>query len=158
MNQQEIDIRFMELAYKEAIKAREKDEIPVGAILVDENNNVIAKGHNLKEKNKSAIDHAEIIVIKKATKKLNTWHLDKTTLYVTLEPCLMCVGAIVWSRIKRIVFGAYDKKGGMVISNINGFELKGLNHKVEFIGGILQEKCEQILTDYFKELREQSKK
>lgn len=158
MNQESIDIKFMELAYKEAVKAKEKDEIPVGAVLVDADGNIIARGHNVKEKNNSALDHAEIVVINKASKRLKTWHLDNTTLYVTLEPCLMCVGAIVWSRVKRVVFGAYDIKGGMVTSNINGFELKGLNHKVEYHGGVLKDKCGKILSDYFKELREQAKK
>lgn len=158
MNQESIDIKFMELAYKEAVKAKEKDEIPVGAVLVDADGNIIARGHNVKEKNNSALDHAEIVVINKASKRLKTWHLDNTTLYVTLEPCLMCVGAIVWSRVKRVVFGAYDIKGGMVTCNINGFELKGLNHKVEYHGGVLKDKCGKILSGYFKELREQAKK
>jgi tRNA(adenine34) deaminase len=153
MEQQEIDLKFMEIAYKEAQKAVLIDEVPVGAVLVDENNNIIAKGHNLKEKNQSSIAHAEVVVINKANKKLKTWHLENTTLYVTLEPCLMCCGAIIHARIKRVVFGAYDKKGGMVETNLHAFNLPSLNHRVIYEGGINQEKCGLILTNYFKNKR-----
>jgi tRNA(adenine34) deaminase len=153
MEQQDLDVKCMEIAYKEAQKAVLIDEVPVGAVLVDENNNIIAKGHNLKEKNQSSIAHAEIVVINKANKKLNTWHLENTTLYVTLEPCLMCCGAIIQARIKRVVFGAYDNKGGMVVTNLQAFELPSLNHHVLYTGGVKIEKCSLILSNYFKNKR-----
>ena len=143
---------LMKLALKEAEKAYKKDEVPVGAIIVV-NNKIIAKAYNLKESHCNATHHAEIIALNKAYKKLKTWRLQDATLYVTLEPCMMCTGAIIQSRISRVVFGAYDPKGGSIVSNIKIDEVAGLNHSFEYCGGVLNEECSNILKNYFKRKR-----
>lgn len=143
--------KFMEEALKEAKKAYLKDEVPVGCVLVKDNK-IISRAHNLREKKSNAIAHAEILCIDKACKKLKTWRLEDTILYVTLEPCIMCAGAIIQSRISNVIFGTYDKKNGAVGSISNVFELE-TTHKVEYEGGVMNVECSEILSKFFKELR-----
>ena len=148
--------KWMSEALSEAIKAKEFGEVPVGAIVVSDEGEIIARAHNLKEANSDPTGHAEMLAIKAATAKLGAWRLSNSTLYVTLEPCMMCTGAIIQSRVKNLVFGAYDPKGGCVTSLMKGFELEGLNHQVICEGGILEKECGKILTDFFKEKRKKS--
>ncbi len=147
----EKDFEYMRLALKEAEKAYKKGETPIGAVIVWEDE-VVAKSHNLRESKKNALLHAECIAIDKACKKLGGWRLHKATLYVTLEPCPMCAGAIINARIKRVVYGATDKKAGSCESVVNLFELP-YNHKPEVESGLLEKECQTLLTDFFKELR-----
>ena len=149
MTQDEI---FMKEALKEAAKARKKDEVPIGAIIVH-NNKIIAKGHNLRETKHDALGHAEIIAIRKANKKLKSWRLVDCTIYVTVEPCSMCAGAILQSRIDRIVYGTEDIKGGALGSSYNLFEQKNINQIPEIESGVLKEECSQIIKDFFKKKR-----
>jgi len=138
----------MKEALKEAKKAYTEGEVPVGAVIVYKDK-IIARGHNLKEKNIDVTAHAEIIVIKKAAKKLKTWRLNDCDLYVTLEPCAMCSGAIIQSRIHNLFFGAYDLKGGCVTSKVNLFKEGLFNHNVNVIDGILEKECSDILKEFF---------
>lgn len=144
--------KFMKEALKEAQKAYEKLEVPVGAVIVKDGK-IIARAHNQKETKKDTTKHAEILAIQKASKKLESWRLIDCEMYVTLEPCSMCAGAIINSRIKKIYIGTLDKKTGAAGSVFNLFEDYTFNHKVEIEKGILQKDCEQILKDFFKELR-----
>ena len=146
------DEKFMKEALKEAKKAYIKDEVPVGCVIVKDNK-IIARGHNKKEKKKNAILHAEIVALTKAQKKLNDWRLNDCTLYVTLEPCLMCTGAIIQTRINKVVFGCNDPKGGAIDTVINIKEIKNLNHSFESISKILEKECSTILKTYFKNKR-----
>ena len=143
--------KFMKLALKEAKKALLKNEVPIGAVIVKDNK-VIARAHNLREKNNLTTSHAEILAIQKANKKLKSWRLDSCTLYVTIEPCPMCAGAIIQSRIKEVVYGASDLKAGSHSSIINLFELP-FNHKVEVKSGILKDESANIISSFFKGLR-----
>ena len=144
--------KFMKEALKEAQKAYEKLEVPVGAVIVKDGK-IIARAHNQKETKKDTTKHAEMLAIQKASKKLESWRLIDCEMYVTLEPCSMCAGAIINSRIKKIYIGTLDKKTGAAGSVFNLFEDYTFNHKVEIEKGILQKDCEQILKDFFKELR-----
>ena len=144
--------KFMKEALKEAQKAYKKLEVPVGAVIV-KNGKIIARGYNQKETKTDTTKHAEIIAIQKASKKLKAWRLLDCEMYVTLEPCSMCAGAIINSRIKKVYIGAEDKKTGAVGSVLNLFDDYKFNHTVENEKGILQEECEKILKDFFKELR-----
>ncbi len=144
--------KYMKEALKEAKKAYEKLEVPVGAVVVKDNR-IIARAHNLKETKKDTTNHAEILAIQKASKKLGAWRLNDCEMYVTLEPCSMCAGAIINSRIKKIYIGALDEKTGAAGSVLNLFEDYKFNHKVEVEKGILKEECENILKSFFKELR-----
>ena len=144
--------KYMKEALKEAKKAYEKLEVPVGAVIVKDNK-IIARAHNLKETKKDTTNHAEILAIQKASKKLEAWRLNDCEMYVTLEPCSMCAGAIINSRIKKIYIGALDEKTGAAGSVLNLFEDYKFNHKVEVEKGILKEECENILKRFFKELR-----
>ncbi len=144
-----MDIKFMKLAIKQAQKAQEKDEVPIGAVIVSDGK-VIAKAHNLMEKTQLATAHAEILAINKACKKLKSWRLDGLEMYVTIEPCAMCAGAIVNARLKTVYFGAYEKKSGCAESKYSILSDSGLNHKTEFVGGIEQETCANIIKNYFK--------
>ena len=149
--------KFMQEALKEAKKAYDKLEVPVGCVIVKDGK-VISKGHNIKETKKDTTKHAEIIAIQKASKKLDSWILLDCDMYVTLEPCSMCAGAIINSRIKKIYIGALDEKTGVAGSVFNLFEDYTFNHKVEIEKGILKEECEKIIKDFFKELRKQKAK
>ena len=142
----------MELAYKQAKQAYSEDEVPVGCIIVS-NNKVIAKAHNKKVKKNCAVYHAEIECINKASKKLNNWNLKGCEIYITLEPCLMCLGAIINSRIDKIYFACRDPKAGALVSCINYKNINGLNHYPKMEEGIMKDECSQILKDFFKNKR-----
>ena len=148
--------KFMKEALKEAKKAFEKEEIPVGVVIVKDNK-IIARAHNLKESKTNAVSHAEILAIQKACKKLNSWRLLDCDMYVTLEPCSMCAGALINARIKKLYIGTNDEKTGACGSKLNLLEDYEFNHKVEVEKYILKESCEKILKDFFKELRERKK-
>ena len=148
--------KFMKEALKEAKKAYKKEEIPVGVVIVRAGE-IIAKAHNLKEEKQSSIFHAEIVAIERANKKLKKWRLDDCEMYITLEPCTMCMGAIILARVKKIYIGAKDLKTGACGSFINLSEYK-FNHNVEIEEGILKEECEYILKDFFKKLRDRKKR
>lgn len=142
---------YMNLALKEAKKAYKKLEVPIGAVIVKDGK-IIAKAHNLREKKQSSLAHAEILAIKKACEKLESWRLDSAELYVTLEPCSMCAGAITQARIKKVYFGAKDEKNGCVGSIANIFDDIKTTHKVEY-EYIENKECSDILSNFFKELR-----
>ena len=144
--------KFMKIALKEAQKAYDKEEVPVGAVIVKEGK-VIAKAHNLKEIKNDTTYHAEILAIKKASKKLNSWRLTDCEMYVTLEPCSMCAGALINSRISKLYIGTDDPKTGACGSVLNLLEDYKFNHKVEAEKGILKEECTEILKNFFKKLR-----
>ena len=144
--------KFMKEALKEAKKAYDKLEVPVGAVIVKDGK-IIARAHNLKETKFDTTKHAEILAIQKASKKLNSWRLIDCEMYVTLEPCSMCAGAIINSRIKKVYIGASDQKTGAVGSVFNLLEDYTFNHKVEYKKGVLQDECESILKEFFKKLR-----
>ena len=148
--------KFMREALKEAKKAYDKDEIPVGAVIVKDNK-IIARAHNLKEVKKNSICHAEILAIQKACKKLDSWRLLDCEMYVTLEPCSMCAGALINSRIKKIYIGTNDEKTGACGSKLNLLKDFKFNHNVEIEEYILNDECEKILKDFFKNLRERKK-
>ena len=143
---------YMKQALKEAEKAYKKLEVPVGAIIVKDGE-IIARAHNQKETKTDTTKHAEILAIQKASKKLESWRLLDCEMYVTLEPCSMCAGAIINSRIKKVYIGTCDEKTGAAGSVLNLFEDYKFNHKVEVEKGIMQEDCEKILKDFFKMLR-----
>ena len=145
-------LKFMKEAYKEALKALKYDEVPVGAIIVKDNK-IIAKAHNKKERKNLAINHAEIIAITKASKKLNTWHLDDCIVYVTLEPCPMCAGALIQSRIKKVIYGAKSFQDGAIESALHLYEVKGFNHYPETLYFNELEECSKIISNYFKTKR-----
>ena len=147
------DEYFMKEAIIEAKKAYQKNEVPVGAVVV-KNNEIVARGHNIKETKKDTTKHAEIIAIQKASKKMNAWRLEDCTMYVTLEPCTMCAGAIIQARLKRLIIGTMDKKTGACGSVLNLIDDYEFNHKVELETGIMETECRQIMKDFFKELRE----
>ncbi len=145
------DAYFMKIALKEALKAYKIGEVPVGCILVDENNKIVAKAYNKKEKLNDVTGHAEILCIKKASKKIGDWRLNNLTMYVTLEPCLMCSSAIIQSRIKRVVFGAYESNTGAALSRIHAFKLENSPCLVD--GGVLLEESKNLIQSFFKEKR-----
>lgn len=144
--------KFMKEALKEAKKAYDKLEVPVGCVIVKDDK-IISRGFNLKETKLDTTKHAEIIAIQKASKKLQSWRLLDCDMYVTLEPCSMCAGAIINSRIKNLYIGTLDEKTGAAGSVLNLFEDYTFNHKVNVKKGILQSECEKIIKDFFKELR-----
>lgn len=148
-----IDEANMRIALDYAQQAYSLGEVPIGAIVVDENNTVIGHGFNDRETTQDATRHAEIIAIQQATQNVQSWRLDKCTLYVTLEPCPMCSGAIIQSRIARVVFGAHDPKGGCAGSIVDLLSNLSFNHNPEVASGVLATECGQILKDFFKQLR-----
>ncbi len=156
LNMNNNDIIFMKEALKEAHFAYKKGEVPVGAVIVKDGK-VIGRGHNLRENLGDPTAHAEILAIREAAKVVGNWRLEDSILYVTLEPCIMCAGAIVLSRIAKVVFGASDPKMGAVISKLRVFDTEGLNHKVVYEYGILKEESEDILRIFFKNLRKREK-
>jgi tRNA(adenine34) deaminase len=147
------DKKFMLLAIEEAQLAGSIGEVPIGSVITDKDNNIISSGYNLREKNQDPTAHAEIIAIRRASEKLQSWRMDGTTLYVTLEPCAMCIGAIILARISRLVFGARDTKAGAVYSVYNIGTDNKLNHSVEVIEGVLETQCSDLLKEFFKTLR-----
>lgn len=146
---------FMKIAIKEATKALLVDEVPIGCVIVKDNK-VISRGHNLRESKQDVTLHAEIIAIKKANRKLSSWRLNECDIFITLEPCMMCMGAIIQARFKNIYYGAKDYKGGAIGSSINALEAKNINHHPNVVGGILEEECSKIITNYFRAKREKN--
>lgn len=144
--------KFMRIAISEAKKAFSSDEVPVGAVIVKDGK-VIARGHNVREKTNLATAHAEIIAIQKACKKLDSWRLDDCDLYVTLEPCIMCAGAIINARIKKVYFGAAEPKCGAVVSKFNLLSSGALNWRSDSEGGILNEECSSLISEFFRSKR-----
>lgn len=151
------DIKYMEEALKEAKKALAFDETPIGAVITMEGE-VIARGYNRRNTDKNPLAHAEMIAINEAAKKVGDWRLEDCTLYVTLEPCPMCAGAIVQARIPKIVFGTPSPKAGFAGSIMNILQLEALNHQVDIVQGVMEEACSQILKVYFQNMRKMHKK
>ncbi|HLR08618.1 MAG TPA: tRNA adenosine(34) deaminase TadA [Bacillota bacterium] len=147
---------FMKEAINQAINAREHGEVPIGAVIVHDGE-VIATGYNVRETRQETLSHAELIAIQQANQTIGSWRLEDCTLYVTLEPCPMCAGAIVQSRIKRVVFGAFDPKAGCAGSLMNLLEDERFNHQAEVTSGVLEQECSQLLTDFFQVLRQRKK-
>ena len=147
-----MDEKYMNIALEEAYKSYEKGDVPVGAIVVYKNE-IIARAHNCKEQNKNAVEHAEILAISQTCQKLNTWHLEECTIYVTLEPCLMCAGALIQSRIGKLVFATENEKFGYVGSISNVLNNKSNNHHPIIINGICKEKSQKLLKEFFKDKR-----
>lgn len=145
---------YMDQALKEAKKAESIDEVPIGAVIVKDDK-IIARAHNLREKKQSATAHAEILAIEKACRKLKTWRLENCTLYVTLEPCPMCAGACILSRIETVVYGASDAKGGSMGSCVDLSGIKEYNHHPQIIKGIRRQECSELLKQYFRSKRKQ---
>ncbi len=154
LSQNEIDLRYMKSAYRLAKHAASLDEVPVGCIIVKDGT-IIAGAANRRETNRCATHHAEILAIEEACKTLDGWRLPGCTLYVSLEPCPMCAGAIANARIERVVFGAYDPKGGAYGSVVNLAELP-LNHKPTVEGGVMESDCRELLTSYFRGKRQKN--
>ena len=146
------DENYMYLALEEAQKAFQLGEVPIGAVVV-RRGEVIARAHNLRESNKSATAHAELLAIQEACRVAGGWRLTDTTLYVTVEPCPMCAGAILQARIHRVVFGALDPKAGACGSLLNFLQDQRFNHQVEIVGGVLEEACVTMMKDFFQQLR-----
>lgn len=146
------DIRFMRLAMEQAEEARAEGEVPIGAVVVKDGE-VIGRGRNAKAVAKTATSHAEIIAIEDASRNTGDWRLDECSLYVTVEPCLMCSGTIIHSRIRNVVFGVPEPKFGGVISLANTFDIQGLNHRVSYKHGLFQDEIREMLKSFFRELR-----
>lgn len=144
--------KYMKEAIKQAKKALNNNDVPIGAVIVKENK-IIARAYNKKESLKNAIYHAEILAISKACKKINSWRLDECTLYVTVEPCLMCAGAILQSRISKVVYGTKNTKFGYVNSIRTVLNDEKNNHKVEIKSKVCEEECRKIIVDFFKKKR-----
>ncbi len=151
-----VDEKFMKSAILRGRAAADLGEVPIGAVIVLDGK-IISSGKNMRETKANSLLHAELTAIDRACKKLGAWRLCDCTLYVTLEPCPMCAGAIINSRISRVVFGAYDKKAGAFgsVMDMNAFPL---NHKCEVLGGVLEEECALLLSDFFRDLRKKKKK
>lgn len=150
------DIKYMKAALKQAEKALALGEVPIGAVIV-ENGRIIGRGYNRRNTDHTTLAHAEITAIRKANRKVGDWRLEGCTLYVTLEPCQMCAGALVQSRIDRVVIGAPSYKSGCGGTLLNILQNEEFNHQVEMTTGVMQEECTQILQKFFKELRVQNK-
>ncbi len=146
------DEKYMREAIKQAKKAAAIGDVPIGCVIVYEDK-IIARAYNKRNKNKTTLAHAELLAIAKASKKLGDWRLEDCTMYITLEPCQMCAGAIVQARILRVVIGSRNPKAGCAGSVLNLLQVKEFNHQVELTEGILQEECSAMLSEFFKELR-----
>lgn len=154
--EEKLDRKYMRSAIREAKKALALNEVPIGCVIVHDGK-IIARGYNRRNTDKSTLSHAEITAIKKATKKLGDWRLEECTMYVTLEPCQMCAGAIVQARIPRVVMATMNPKAGCAGSVINLLDMPGFNHRVYVTKGVMQEECKDMLQAFFKELREKKK-
>lgn len=152
MNGMELDHYYMQQAIEEAEKAGAKGEVPIGAVVVHRGE-IIARAHNLRESTQNAVTHAELLAIQEACQKLGNWRLEETTLYVTLEPCPMCAGAILQSRVPRVVYGARDAKAGCVDSLYRLLNDDRFNHQCEVTESVMADECGQLLTQFFRELR-----
>ncbi|PPA68413.1 tRNA adenosine(34) deaminase TadA [Jeotgalibacillus proteolyticus] len=150
------DQYWMGEAIKEAQKALEKKEVPIGAVIVM-NDKLVASAYNLRETTQNAVTHAELLAIEKACSEKGSWRLEGATLYVTLEPCPMCSGAILLSRVDRVVFGAFDPKAGCAGSLMNLLEDERFNHRCEVVSGVRQEECGEMLSSFFRTLRKEKK-
>ena len=150
------DEKYMKDALREAKKAYKLDEVPIGCVIV-QNDKIIARGYNRRNTDKNTLAHAEMSAIKKASKKTGDWRLEDCTMYVTLEPCQMCAGAIVQSRLGKVVIGSMNPKAGCAGSVINLLQMKQFNHQVEMVTGVLEEECSTMLSGFFQELREKKK-
>ncbi|GAK11952.1 LOW QUALITY PROTEIN: tRNA-specific adenosine-34 deaminase [Geomicrobium sp. JCM 19039] len=157
MEQTQLDEYYMRLALEEAMKAARIDEVPIGAVLVYEGE-VIAKAHNRREHDQHTFSHAECVVIREGNAHVGSWRLEECTLYVTLEPCPMCAGALLQAGVPRVVFGARDPKAGATGSLYNLLDDERFNHRSEVIGGVLENECGTMLSSFFKELRERKKR
>ena len=151
------DEKYMREAIKQAKKAYAIGEVPIGCVIVYQDK-IIARGYNRRTIDKNTLAHAELQAIRKASKKMEDWRLEECTLYVTLEPCQMCAGALVQSRIDEVVIGSMNPKAGCAGSVLNLLEVDGFNHKVKITRGVLEEECSAMLSDFFKELREKKKR
>ncbi|MEG2773900.1 MAG: tRNA adenosine(34) deaminase TadA [Acetivibrio sp.] len=152
-----MDEKYMKEAIKQAKKAYKIGEVPIGCIIVYEDK-IIARGYNKRNSKKNSLSHAELLAINKACKVMGDWRLEDCTMYITLEPCQMCAGAIVQSRIKRVVIGSMNPKAGCAGSILNLLEIPQFNHQVETERGVLEEECSKLITKFFKELREEKKR
>ncbi len=148
----DVDQHFMQEALKEALKAQKLNEVPIGAVAVKDKK-IIVRAHNLRESKQDPLGHAEIYLISKLSKKLKRWRLNDVTVYVTLEPCLMCMGALLQARIGRLVFASMDPKAGACGSLFDLSQDKRLNHRIEVKSGVLEKDCSEILSEFFKSLR-----
>lgn len=151
------DEKYMKEAIRQAEKAYALEETPIGCVLVHDGK-IIARGYNKRNKKKNTLAHAELIVIDKASRILGDWRLEECTMYVTLEPCPMCAGAIVQARIPKVVIGSMNPKAGCAGSVLNLLDMPGFNHRVEVVRGILEEPCSRLMSSFFKELRLKHKK
>ena len=147
------DLYFMDEAFKEAEKAKSMGEVPIGAVIADKDGNIIARGHNLCESSHDATAHAEIMAIKAAGEYLKNWRLTDCTLYVTMEPCPMCAGAMINARIKRVVYGANEYRYGAAGTLLNLLQFPAFEHNVLITGPVMPEECTKIVSDFFKEKR-----
>ena len=143
----------MGLAIEQAQRAYRLDEVPVGALVVDEYDKILARAHNLKEKNRNPCHHAEILALSGASEAIGGWRLENCTLYTTLEPCTMCMGAIVNGRVAKVVFGAYDEKGGSLSLGFGIHNSARLNHRVGVVGGFMHYECSRLLSEFFRHKR-----
>ena len=150
------DEKFMKAALKQAQKAYAIDEVPIGCVIV-QNGRIIARGYNRRNIDKNTLAHAELSAIRKASKKTGDWRLEDCTMYVTLEPCQMCAGAIVQPRMKRVVIASMNAKAGCAGSVLNLLQMQQFNHQVEITQGVLEEECSRMLSSFFRELRERKK-
>ena len=150
------DEKYMRQAITQAKKARAIGDVPIGCVIVQDGK-VIARGYNRRNKDKTTLAHAELIAIRKASKVVGDWRLEDCTMYVTLEPCQMCAGAIVQARIPKVVAGCMNPKAGCAGSLINLFQMQAFNHQVEFQSGVLQEECQEMMKAFFRELRQKKK-
>ncbi len=146
------DEKYMKEAIKQAKKAALVGDVPIGCVIVHQDK-IIARGYNKRNLKKTTLAHAELLAIEKASKKLGDWRLEDCTMYITLEPCQMCAGAIIQARIPKVVVGAMNKKAGCAGSVLNLFQIPQFNHQVIFENGILEEECSKMLSDFFKQLR-----
>lgn len=150
-------VKFMRAAIREAKKAEKLEEVPIGCVIVQDHK-IIARGYNRRNTDKNTLAHAELSAIKKASKKTGDWRLEDCTMYVTLEPCQMCAGAIVQCRLKKVVIAAMNPKAGCAGSVLNLLQIPAFNHQVEIERGVLEEECSQMLSDFFRNLREKKKR
>lgn len=148
--------KYMKEAVRQAKKAWALDEVPIGCVIVYEDR-IIARGYNRRNTDKNTLAHAELLAIRKASRKLGDWRLEDCTMYVTLEPCQMCAGALVQSRISTVVIGSMNPKAGCCGSVLNLLQMGQFNHQVEIVRGVLEETCSEMLSRFFKELREKKK-
>ena len=149
--------RYMKEAIRQAHKAWKLQEVPIGCVIVKDGK-IIARGYNRRNTDKNTLAHAELLAIRKASRAVGDWRLEECTMYITLEPCQMCAGAIVQARISRVVIGSRNPKAGCAGSVLNLLQMPRFNHQVELTEGVLEEECSSMLTDFFKELRGQRKK